>query len=329
MFWFSLVAILLPLVRTNLYWDETLDSEWELWKMTHSKQYNGQLDEIKRRHIWEKNLKYINNHNKEYSEGKHSYTLGMNHLGDMTVEEVVLTMTGLRVPTNHKSNNTFEADRKAKIPKYIDYRKKGYVTPVQNQGSCGSCWAFSSVGALEGQLMKKTGKLVSLSPQNLVDCDSDNYGCQGGYMTNAFGYVRDNNGIDSNAYYPYIGQDEGCLYNPSGKAAGCKGFKEIPKGDEKALKRAVAQVGPVSVGIDASLPSFHFYSKGVYYDENCNPEDVNHAVLAVGYGNIKGTKHWIIKNSWGEQWGRKGYILMAREKKNACGISNLASFPVM
>ncbi|KAG9471120.1 hypothetical protein GDO78_015740 [Eleutherodactylus coqui] len=253
----------------------------------------------------------------------------MNHLGDMTSEEIVHTMTGLRVPSNRHSNHTYEADWKARIPKYIDYRKKGYVTPVQNQGACGSCWAFSSVGALEGQLMKKTGKLVSLSPQNLVDCDTDNYGCQGGYMTNAFGYVRDNHGIDSDAIYPYIGQDEGCLYNPSGRAADCKGFKEIPTGDEKALKRAVAQVGPVAVSIDASLASFHFYSKGVYYDANCDPEGINHAVLAVGYGNIKGTKHWIIKNSWGEQWGRKGYILMAREKNNACGIANLASFPMM
>ncbi|XP_073423312.1 cathepsin K isoform X1 [Dendrobates tinctorius] len=329
MFWVALVVVLLPLVRTSLYRDEMLDSDWELWKRTHSKQYNGQLDEIKRRHIWEKNLKLIINHNKEYSAGKHTYDLAMNHLGDMTSEEIVQTMTGLLVPSNHQSNNTYEEDKKARIPKYIDYRKKGYVTPVQNQGSCGSCWAFSSVGALEGQLMKKTGQLVSLSPQNLVDCDTDNYGCQGGYMTNAFGYVRDNNGIDSDAYYPYIGQDEGCLYNPSGKAAGCRGFKEIPKGDEKSLKRAVAQIGPVSVSIDASLPSFHFYSKGVYYDERCDPEGVNHAVLAVGYGNIKGRKHWIIKNSWGEQWGRKGFVLMSREKKNACGIASLASFPVM
>ncbi|KAM4664647.1 cathepsin K-like [Discoglossus pictus] len=329
MLWFCLLVLALPLVRTSLYKDDTLDSEWDLWKRSHLKQYNSELDELKRRLIWEKNLKFITAHNLEHSQGLHTYELAMNHLGDLTSEEVVRQMTGLKVPPNHQPNNTYDPDWTVRIPEYIDYRKRGYVTPVQNQGYCGSCWAFSSVGALEGQLKKKTGNLVPLSPQNLLDCDTDNYGCDGGYMTNAFGYVRDNGGIDSDAAYPYIGQLEGCLYNPTGKAASCKGYKEIPIGSEKALKRAVATVGPVAVGIDASLPSFHFYRKGVYYDTSCDPEGINHAVLAVGYGNRQGIKHWIIKNSWGELWGNKGYVLMARDKKNACGIANLASFPVM
>ncbi|NXY00638.1 CATK protein, partial [Centropus bengalensis] len=150
-------------------------------------------------------------------------------------------------------------------------------------------------------------------------------------------------------------QDESCMYSPTGKAAKCRGYREIPEGNEKALKRAVARIGPVSVGIDASLPSFQFYSRGVYYDESCNAENINHAVLAVGYGTQKGTKHWIIKNrygqdggaasprpwlcprlstafaphSWGEEWGNKGYVLLARNMNNACGIANLASFPRM
>ncbi|NWX51449.1 CATK protein, partial [Steatornis caripensis] len=150
-------------------------------------------------------------------------------------------------------------------------------------------------------------------------------------------------------------QDESCMYSPTGKAAKCRGYREIPEGNEKALKRAVARIGPVSVGIDASLPSFQFYSRGVYYDESCNAENINHAVLAVGYGAQKGTKHWIIKNrygktagllctgsgfaggsasassphSWGEEWGNKGYVLLARNMNNACGVANLASFPKM
>uniref|UniRef100_A0A6I8Q0H0 Cathepsin K n=1 Tax=Xenopus tropicalis TaxID=8364 RepID=A0A6I8Q0H0_XENTR len=329
MWWFSLLSFALSLVKIGLCQESNLDSKWELWKKTYHRQYNGQLDEIRRRQIWEKNLNLISQHNKEFSQGLHTYDLAMNHLGDMTSEEVVQKMMGLKVPPNHRPNNTYIPEWNSRIPEYIDYRKKGYVTPVHNQGICGSCWAFSSVGALEGQLMKKTGKLVSLSPQNLVDCDTDNYGCEGGYMTNAFGYVRDNGGIDSDAEYPYVGQDEGCHYNPADKAATCKGYKEIPVGSEKALKRAVANVGPVSVSIDASLPSFQFYKKGVYYDSSCNPDAVNHAVLVVGYGNEKGIKHWIIKNSWGDWWGKKGYVLLARDKKNACGIASLASFPVI
>nr|XP_033781314.1 cathepsin K-like [Geotrypetes seraphini] len=326
MLWFCLL-LLLPVALGEP--EESLDSQWELWKKTHLKQYHGKVSELTRRLIWEKNLRYITAHNLEFSLGKHTYELAMNHLGDMTSEEILATMTGLKVPAMHSTNTTYFPDWVEKVPDYIDYRKKGYVTPVQNQGKCGSCWAFSSVGALEGQLKRKTGKLVPLSPQNLIDCDMDNSGCSGGYMTNAFGYVRDNKGIDSAEAYPYIGQIESCLYNPTGKAATCMGFKEIPPGNEKALKRAVARVGPVAIGIDASLPSFHFYSKGVYYDSDCNREDINHAVLVVGYGKRMGIKHWIVKNSWGESWGNKGYVLMARNKDNACGIANLASFPLM
>ncbi|KAE8588075.1 hypothetical protein XENTR_v10022324 [Xenopus tropicalis] len=328
---FCLLALVLPLVRTNLFGDETLDAEWDLWKRTYHKQYNGQMDEGLRRLIWEKNFKMITAHNLEYSEGLHTYEMAMNHLGDMTSEEVVRTMTGLWVHRRNRSTNFTSEDNTAqeKIPDSIDYRKKGYVTPIRNQGSCGSCWAFSSVGALEGQLKKKKGKLVDLSPQNLVDCVKKNDGCGGGYMTNAFEYVRDNKGIDSENAYPYVGEDQECMYNATGKAASCKGFKEVQEGSEKALKKAVGLVGPVSVGIDAGLSSFQFYSKGVYYDKDCNAENINHAVLAVGYGTQKKTKYWIVKNSWGEDWGNKGYILMAREKDNACGISSLASYPVM
>ncbi|XP_033375677.1 cathepsin K [Parus major] len=323
--------LLVPAALAQLHPERELDAQWELWKKTHRKQYNGKEDELTRRLIWEKNLKYINTHNLEHALGVHTFELAMNHLGDMTSEEVVRTMTGLKVPRGHQRHNEtlFVPDWTERAPAAMDWRKKGYVTPVKNQGQCGSCWAFSSVGALEGQLKRKTGKLLSLSPQNLVDCVANNDGCGGGYMTNAFEYVRQNRGIDSEDSYPYIGQDESCMYSPTGKAAKCRGYREIPEGNEKALKRAVARIGPISVGIDASLPSFQFYSRGVYYDESCNAENINHAVLAVGYGAQKGTKHWIIKNSWGEEWGNKGYVLLARNMNNACGVANLASFPKM
>ncbi|XP_053561461.1 cathepsin K [Bombina bombina] len=326
-----LLLFALPWTQTSLYENGTLDHEWELWKKTYLKQYNSEIDEILRRLIWEKNLKLITLHNQEYSQGLHTYELAMNHLGDLTREEVVKMYTGLKVPTNRRPNNfTFDENKEpTALPDSIDYRKKGYVTPVRNQGSCGSCWAFSSVGALEGQLKKTTGKLVVLSPQNLVDCVKENDGCGGGYMTIAFEYVKENGGIDSEKAYPYIGEDEECKYDPAGKAAKCKSYKNVTEGSEKALKKAVATVGPVSVGIDASQSTFQFYSKGVYYDKNCDAEAINHAVLAVGYGIQKKSKYWLVKNSWGTEWGNKGYILMARDKNNACGIANLASYPLM
>nr|XP_030702264.1 cathepsin K isoform X2 [Globicephala melas] len=260
--WGLKVLLLLPVVSLALYPEEMLNTQWELWKKTYRKQYNSKVDEVSRRLVWEKNLKHISIHNLEASLGVHTYELAMNHLGDMTSEEVVQKMTGLKIPPSHsRSNDTLYIPDWEGSPDSIDYRKKGYVTPVKNQGQCGSCWAFSSVGALEGQLKKKTGKLLNLSPQNLVDCVSENDGCGGGYMTNAFQYVQKNRGIDSEDAYPYVGQDESCMYNPTGKAAKCRGYREIPEGNEKALKRAVARVGPVSVAIDASLTSFQFYRK--------------------------------------------------------------------
>ncbi|XP_028985857.1 cathepsin K [Betta splendens] len=308
-----------------------LDAQWEQWKVAHGREYNGLDEEGVRRAVWEKNMLLIQAHNQEAALGLHSYELGMNHLGDMTSEEVAEKMTGLLLPLNPERSFTMDLDDKvSRLPKSVDYRKKGMVTSVKNQGSCGSCWAFSSAGALEGQLAKKTGQLVDLSPQNLVDCVEGNDGCGGGYMTTAFDYVRVNGGIDSEAAYPYMGEDQPCRYNASGAAAQCSGYKEVPVGDEHALAVALYKVGPVSVGIDAMQSSFQFYQRGIYYDANCNKEDVNHAVLAVGYGvNAKGKKFWIVKNSWGEGWGNKGYILMARNRGNLCGIANLASYPIM
>uniref|UniRef100_A0A8C5IY91 Cathepsin K n=1 Tax=Junco hyemalis TaxID=40217 RepID=A0A8C5IY91_JUNHY len=320
MWWPVLLALLVPVAPAQLHPQQELDAQWELWKKTHHKQYNGGRGDAEADLGEEPQI---------HQHPQPGALPGPPHL--RTSEEVVRTMTGLKVPRGHQRHNEtlFVPDWSERAPAAMDWRKKGYVTPVKNQGQCGSCWAFSSVGALEGQLKRKTGKLLSLSPQNLVDCVANNDGCGGGYMTNAFEYVRQNRGIDSEDSYPYIGQDESCMYSPTGKAAKCRGYREIPEGNEKALKRAVARIGPISVGIDASLPSFQFYSRGVYYDESCNAENINHAVLAVGYGAQKGTKHWIIKNSWGEEWGNKGYVLLARNMNNACGVANLASFPKM
>ncbi|XP_035528700.1 cathepsin K [Morone saxatilis] len=326
------VCVLLLAASALGHLDEaSLDAQWEQWKITHRKEYNGLDEEGIRRAVWEKNMRMIEAHNQEAALGMHSYEMGMNHLGDMTSEEVSEKMTGLQLPINHQRRfNMALNDSVTRLPKYLDYRKKGMVTPVKNQGSCGSCWAFSSAGALEGLLAKTTGKLLDLSPQNLVDCVTENDGCGGGYMTNAFKYVANNGGIDSEESYPYVGEDQPCRYNSSGMAAECKNYMEVPVGDEHKLAIALFKQGPVSVGIDATLSTFQFYTKGVYYDSNCNKDDINHAVLAVGFGvSAKGKKYWIVKNSWGESWGKEGYILMARNRGNLCGIANLASYPVM
>ncbi|XP_023615071.1 cathepsin S isoform X3 [Myotis lucifugus] len=277
--WLLLVLLGCSSAMAQLHKDPTLDHHWDLWKKTYGKQYTEENEEVTRRFIWEKNLKFVMLHNLEHSMGMHSYDLGMNHLADM--------------------------------------------------GSCGACWAFSAVGALEAQLKLKTGKLVSLSAQNLVDCATGKYGnkgCNGGFMTEAFQYIIDNNGIDSEASYPYKARDGKCQYDVKNRAATCSKYVELPFGSEEALKEAVANKGPVSVAIDASHSSFFLYRSGVYYDKACTL-NVNHAVLVVGYGNSNGKDYWLVKNSWGLHFGEQGYIRMARNSGNHCGIASYPSYP--
>ncbi|XP_040982166.1 cathepsin S-like isoform X3 [Aquila chrysaetos chrysaetos] len=278
--------------------DPALDWHWQLWKKTYGKEYRHEKEEGDRRATWERNLQLVTLHNLEHSLGLHSYELGMNHLGDMTSEEVVALLTGLNVAPQPNRTSTYRLQPGSKVPDTVDWREKGCVTDVKYQGACGSCWAFSAVGALEAQVKLKTGKLVSLSAQNLVDCTRSygNKGCGGGWKTKAFQYIIDNQGIDSDASYPYTAQDGVCRYNLTARAATCSMYVELPHGNEATLKDAVANVGPVSVSIDASQPTFFLYKSGVYHDPNCS-QVVNHAVLIIGYGSLDGEDYWLVKNS--------------------------------
>ncbi|NXQ76413.1 CATS protein, partial [Quiscalus mexicanus] len=202
-------ALLALLVLALGHPDPALDRHWELWKKSYGKEYHPQED-LLRRLTWEKNLWLVTLHNLEHSLGLRSYTLGMNHLGDMTSEEVAASLTGLQLRPRPRRNSAFPAQSRplGDVPEALDWRDKGCVTEVKNQGACGSCWAFSAVGALEAQVKLKTGNLVSLSVQNLVDCSRmyGNKGCAGGFMTEAFQYIIDNGGIESEESYPYTAQ---------------------------------------------------------------------------------------------------------------------------
>uniref|UniRef100_A0A673HCA7 Cathepsin S, ortholog2, tandem duplicate 1 n=1 Tax=Sinocyclocheilus rhinocerous TaxID=307959 RepID=A0A673HCA7_9TELE len=300
------------------HFNTNLDQHWELWKKTHNKFYSSKVEELGRRELWERNLQLITLHNLEASMGLHSYDL----------EEILQSFATTRVPPDFNSQTVNFVDSSgAPVPDSLDWREKGYVSSVKMQGACGSCWAFSSVGALEGQLMRTTGKLVDLSPQNLVDCSSSygNYGCNGGFMSSAFQYVIDNGGIDSESSYPYEGVQGQCRYNPSQHAANCTKYYFVRQGDEEALKQALANVGPISVAIDATRPQFILYRSGVYNDPTCTNK-VNHAVLAVGYGAIAEQDIWLVKNSG---FGDGGYIRMARNQNNMCGIASYACYPVI
>ncbi|XP_053330899.1 cathepsin S [Spea bombifrons] len=326
------LLLMVMIGATRAMIDPALDNHWQLWKEAYGKEYDNLREDLSRRVTWEKNLKLVTLHNLEHSLGMHSYELGMNHLGDMTSEEVMATLTGLVVPPQSErlssSGNKWNSTRRTSLPDSVDWRERGLVTNVKNQGGCGSCWAFSAVGALEGQMKLKTGNLVSLSPQNLVDCSRKygNKGCSGGYMTQAFQYVIDNQGIDSDSSYPYSAMDQQCRYDPAGKASTCVKYTEVQPGTEDNLKQVVATVGPVSVAIDGTRPSFFLYKSGVYDDPSCT-KNVNHGVLVVGYGNLNGKDFWLVKNSWGEKYGDQGYVRIARNQGNLCAIASYPSYP--
>ena len=195
-------------------------------------------------------------------------------------------------------------------------------------GRC--CWAFSAVAATEGITKLSTEKLISLSEQELVDCDTGgvDQGCEGGWMDDAFKFIIKNNGISSEANYPYKGVDGTCNANEEGNhAATIKGYEDVPANSEQALQKAVAHQ-PVSVAIDASGSDFQFYKSGVFTG-SCGTE-LDHGVTVVGYGVSGSTEYWLVKNSWGTEWGDEGYIRMQRNvdaQEGLCGIAMKASYP--
>lgn len=297
----------------------------------HAKEYKDDVELATRRAIFEANLKVIESHNAEADAGAHSFHMGVTSLSDLTHEEYRSMYTS-PMPV-HKREGTQYLNVMAPVPDQVDWRTKGFVTPIKNQGQCGSCWAFSTVGSIEGLHKRMTDNLVSLSEQNLVDCAGGIYGnhaCNGGLMDNAFRYVE-KKGIDTEDAYPYESGTSkhagSCRWSIKEVGARIGGYSDIAHGNEASLKNACATQGPISVAIDASHASFQQYRSGVYHEPHCSSRSLDHGVLVVGYGTENGEDYWLVKNSWGTSWGEEGYIKMARNADNACGIASQASFP--
>jgi KDEL-tailed cysteine endopeptidase len=303
--------------------ERLLVGQFAAWAEKHSRVYAGAEERAHRFLVWKDNLAYIRNH----AQKNRSYRLGLTRFADLTNEEFRKQFTGTRIDRTRRSKRKASGFmyKDSEAPDSVDWRAKGAVTTVKDQGSCGSCWAFSAIGSVEGINAIRTGEAVSLSEQELVDCDQEyNQGCNGGLMDYAFDFIIENGGIDTEKDYPYKGYDGRCdASKKNAHVVTIDGYEDVPENDEEALKKAVAGQ-PVSVAIEAGGRDFQLYSGGVFTGE-CGT-DLDHGVLAVGYGTEKDLDYWIVKNSWGEYWGESGYLRMQRNMKDGngfglCGIN--------
>ncbi|XP_056137121.1 pro-cathepsin H [Lampris incognitus] len=303
--------------------DEVL---FKSWMSQHNKVYEP--EEYRRRlQIFAENKRRVDRHN----EGNHTFTMGLNQFSDMTFSEFKRTSL-LNEPQNCSATKGNHVSSNGPYPDSIDWREKGhFVTDVKNQGPCGSCWTFSTTGCLESVTAIATGKLPQLSEQQLVDCAQafNNHGCKGGLPSQGFEYIKYNKGLMTEDDYPYTAMDGACKYKPELAAVFVKEVVNITAYDEMGMVDAVARRNPVSFGYEVTSDFMH-YRQGVYTSTTCHntTDKVNHAVLAVGYGEENNRPYWIVKNSWGTGWGMKGYFFIERGK-NMCGLAACSSFPVV
>ncbi|OMO61095.1 hypothetical protein COLO4_33565 [Corchorus olitorius] len=301
------------------------------WMALHGRVYEDLKEKAKRFKFFKENMAFIESFN---AANNKPYKLGINQFADLTNEEFTASRNRFKGSPQMNPNTaliSFKYENVTETPSAMDWRQKGAVTPVKDQGQCGCCWAFSAVAAMEGITKLTTGNLISMSEQELVDCDvnGDNQGCKGGTMDKAFEFIQNNQGLTTETNYPYTERDGTCNTNKEANhAATISGHEDVPVNSEEALLKAVANQ-PVSVAIDASGSEFQYYSGGVFTGP-CGT-NLDHGVTVVGYGvEDDGTKYWVVKNSWGTSWGENGYIRMQRDvdaKEGVCGIAMQPSYP--
>ncbi|KAL9267215.1 Senescence-specific cysteine protease SAG39-like protein [Drosera capensis] len=303
----------------------------ERWMNQYSRVYRDEMEKETRFKIFKENIEKIEVHNKKNL----GFTLGVNAFADLTREEFRASRLGYKrqnVSALNQKSILFRYGNLTGVPSAVNWVTQGAVTPIKDQGSCGCCWAFSAVAAVEGLTQIKTGKLISLSEQEVVDCDAfhSDLGCFGGTPDGAFLYMLRNGGLTTEANYPYRGFGWFCNTNRASQiAAKISNYEDVPENNEAAMMQAVS-VQPISVALDASDFAFQNYYGGVFQG-SCGT-DLDHAVTVVGYGTSSdGTDYWLIKNSWGTSWGEDGYMRLQRgidDPRGLCGIAMTPSYPV-
>lgn len=292
------------------------------------KEYSSHKEFFYREAVFEQSLKEI----KLINSKNLTWSAGVNEYSDLTWEEFSDRFLMSEPQDCSATNpNTTHKIMGGDVQK-VDWRDKNVVSHVKNQGSCGSCWTFSTTGAVESANAIVNNKTVLLAEQQLIDCAGgfNNFGCEGGLPSQAFQYIMWAGGIETEDTYPYTATDDKCAFNKKNVAVTLKNEVNITEGSENELVDALTNVGPVSVAYQVA-DDFRHYTSGVYDSTTCKsgPQDVNHAVLAVGFDKTDdlGEPYYIIKNSWGTSFGIDGYFNMVMGK-NMCGISTCASYPI-
>ncbi|KAJ3699301.1 hypothetical protein LUZ61_003006 [Rhynchospora tenuis] len=306
--------------------DDPLLPTFEKWMSDYGQVYASLTEKLHRFQVFKDNFQSIESMKNQPGL---TYTVGLNKFADLTNQEFLQRYANYKTGSVSKVSTPFMYANLTSIPTSIDWRTLGAVTPIKDQGNCGSCWAFSAVASMEGINKIKTGNLISLSEQELVDCDTTCHGCSGGYEYYAFDWVAKNGGITTEANYPYIsgttkGKFKCDTTKTSDHAATITGYQFVTTYSESALANAVANQ-PVSIAIDASGSAFQFYSGGIFTGP-CGTT-LDHAVTAVGYDSLNGVNYWIVKNSWGTSWGEAGYIRMQKDISSTSGLCGLAMEP--
>ena len=321
-------------LNDNMYFNDNDNDDWKHFtnfQERFSRKYSSLFELETRFKIFVSNFRDIMNHNLDQTQ---NFTLGVNQFSDLTSEEFKsMYVSGLKSNVGSSNCKSFSSSA-SNAPDSIDWRNKGAVTSVKDQGQCGSCWSFSSTGAIEGAWAISKNQLVDLSEQELVDCATgikyNSHGCNGGQMDGAFKFVIEH-GQCADSEYPYtsgVSQTGGSCKSCS-NIAHLSSCSDVKPNDQISLKAAVSQQ-PVSIAIEADTRYFQSYSGGILDSASCGT-NLDHGVLIVGYGEDSGKKYWLVKNSWGSSWGEAGYLKIARSDSTndagICGIAMDPSFP--
>ena len=271
-----------------------------------------------------KNTEYIIRHNKQ----NHTYKLGYNNFTDWSNKTFIKTYLNYIYRPNPKPKLIIKT---TKLPKSLDWRSTGIVNHIKNQGECGSCWAFSAISVIESNIAKRTKKINSLSEQQMIDCVTDSYGCDGGWSSSVFRYLIGGENTTTNVHYPYLGVSDKCYFNQDVMRHGwIQDYISVDSTIDNLI-RALYKYGPLSVAINVDY-KFKMYSEGIYESNTCSyyPGHLNHAVTLVGYGidPVYKKRYFILRNSWGSEWGMNGYMYFSADRGNMCGILNDVTVPI-